>query len=546
MSAKELRFHAHARRQIGIGLDTLANAVKVTLGPRGRNVLLEQAWGAPLITKDGVTVAKEIELENRFANLGAQMVKEVAAKTAELAGDGTTTATVLAQAIYVEGAKLVAAGSNPMDLKRGIDLAVATAVAELARQAAPTRGRDEIAQVGSISANGDEVIGNLIAEAMEKVGKEGVITVEESRSTETTLEVVEGMQLDRGYLSTHFITDEVKLEAVLPEAYVMVCGERISNTHDLLPLLELVAKAGKPLLIICEDLSGEALALLVINKLRGVLQVCAIKAPGFGDRRRDQLLDVAALTGARPIMEELGIRLDGLTLADLGHARSIVVDREHTLILGGATDKAELEARVKQLRGSLEDATLSDYDRNILQARLAKLVAGVAVIKIGAATETELKEKKARVDDALHATRAAVEEGIVPGGGVALLRTLPALERMALGGDLQCGVNIVRRALEEPLRQMAENGGSEGAIVIGKVREREGAFGFNVATGIYEDLLAAGVIDPVKVVRVALQNAASVAAMMLTTEALITLSGDSDSSASSGMSGMGGMGGMGM
>jgi chaperonin GroEL len=546
MSAKELRFHAHARRQIGIGLDTLANAVKVTLGPRGRNVLLEQAWGAPLITKDGVTVAKEIELENRFANLGAQMVKEVAAKTAELAGDGTTTATVLAQAIYVEGAKLVAAGSNPMDLKRGIDLAVATAVAELARQAAPTRGRDEIAQVGSISANGDEVIGNLIAEAMEKVGKEGVITVEESRSTETTLEVVEGMQLDRGYLSTHFITDEVKLEAVLPEAYVMVCGERISNTHDLLPLLELVAKAGKPLLIICEDLSGEALALLVINKLRGVLQVCAIKAPGFGDRRRDQLLDVAALTGARPIMEELGIRLNDLTLADLGHARSIVVDREHTLILGGATDKAELEARVKQLRGSLEDATLSDYDRNILQARLAKLVAGVAVIKIGAATETELKEKKARVDDALHATRAAVEEGIVPGGGVALLRTLPALERMALGGDLQCGVNIVRRALEEPLRQMAENGGSEGAIVIGKVREREGAFGFNVATGIYEDLLAAGVIDPVKVVRVALQNAASVAAMMLTTEALITLSGDSDSSASSGMSGMGGMGGMGM
>jgi chaperonin GroEL len=528
MSAKDVLFHDDARRQIARGLDTLADVVKVTLGPRGRNVLVEQSWGSPLVTKDGVSVAKEIELENRFANLGAQMVKEVAARTAELAGDGTTTATVLAQAIYKAGAKLVVAGANPMDLKRGIDQAVAVVVAELARQSSPTGGRAEIAQVGIISANGDEVIGTLIAEAMEKVGKDGVITVEDSRSIDTTLEVVEGLQLDRGYLSVYFVTDETRMEAVLPDAYVLVHEERLSRAKELVPVLELVAKTGSPLLIVSEDISGEALALLVVNKLRGALKVCAIKAPGFGERRKEQLLDLAAQTGATPIMEELGRRLSQVTLEDLGRVKSAVVDKEHTLILGGAARKDELENRVKQLRARLGDETLSDYDREMLQGRLAKLVAGVAVIKIGAATETELKEKKARVEDALAATRAAVEEGIVPGGGVALLRALPALEQLSLPGELQYGVNIVRRALEEPLRQMAHNGGHEGAVVIAKVREGVGGFGFNVATGTYEDLLAVGVIDPTKVVRVALQNAASVASLMLTTEALITVRGDDD------------------
>ncbi len=526
MPAKELRFHEDARAQIARGLNTLANAVKVTLGPRGRNVLLAQSWGPPLITKDGVTVAKEIELGNRFANLGAQMVKEVAARTSELAGDGTTTATVLAQAIYTEGARMVAAGANPMDLKRGIDIAVAAVIAELKLQSVSLRGQTEIAQVGTISANGDPIIGEMIAEAMEKVGKEGVVTVEESRSMESTLEIVEGMQLDRGYLSVYFVTDDTRLEAVLPDAYVLVHEERITSSKELLPLLELVAKAGKPLLVISEDMSGDALALLVINKLRGGLAACAVKAPGFGDRRKAMLLDLAVLTGARPAMKELGIRLEHLTLEDLGRARSIVVDKDHTLIVGGGGKKEEIDARVQELRAGLADPTLSDYDREALQGRLAKLVAGVAVLKIGAATETELKEKKARVDDALHATRAAVEEGIVPGGGVALLRTLPAVEQLKLEGDLQFGVNIIRRAIEEPLRQMVQNGGNEGSVVVARVREGQGAFGFNVATGVYEDLIAAGVIDPTKVVRVALQNAASVASLMLTTEALIALRGD--------------------
>jgi chaperonin GroEL len=549
MAAKQFLFHGDARKQIASGMNTLANAVKVTLGPRGRNVVLERSWGAPTITKDGVTVAKEIELENRFANLGAQMVKEVASKTSELAGDGTTTATVLAQAIYVEGAKLVAAGANPLDLKRGIDAAVAAVVADLKTQSVATRGRTEIGQVGTISANGDEVIGQLIAEAMEKVGKEGVITVEEAKTMDTTLEVVEGMQLDRGYLSVYFVTDDVRMETVLADAYILIHEARLSSMKDLLPLLELVSKAGKPLLIISEDVSGEALATLVVNKLRGALRVCAIKAPGFGNRRKDQLLDLAALTGAQAVMEELGLRLENITLEHLGHAKSIVIDKEHTLIIEGAGKKPLIDERVRQLRAQLDDTSLSEYDREALQARLAKIVAGVAVIKVGAATETELKEKKARVEDALHATRAAVEEGIVPGGGVALLRAQAALAKLTLVGEQQFGVNIIRRAIEEPLRQMAQNGGAEGSIVVAKVLAGKGAFGYNVATAVYEDLMAAGVIDPTKVVRVALQNAASVASMMLTTEALIAASSDADDEsegAGSAMRGMGGMGGMGM
>ncbi len=544
MAAKEILFDTSARRQIANGLNTLANAVKVTLGPRGRNVILDRSWGAPTITKDGVTVAKEIELENRFANMGAQMVKEVASRTSDVAGDGTTTATVLAQAIYAEGIKLVTAGANPMDIKRGIDTAVETVVAELKRHSVPTKGRKEIAQVGMISANGDETIGNLIAEAMEKVGKEGVVTVEEAKSMETTLEFVEGMQFDRGYLSPYFVTDAARMEAILGDAYILIYEKRLSGMQELLPLLEQVAKAGKPLLVLAEDVDGEALATLVVNKLRGTLQVCAVKAPGFGDRRKELLQDIAVLSGGKAITEDLGLKLENLTLKDLGRARSITVDKDHTTLIEGAGKKDDVQARVVQLRSQLEDTT-SDYDREKLQERLAKIAGGVAVIKVGAATEIEMKEKKARVEDALHATRAAVEEGIVPGGGVALLRTLPALAKLELAGDQQYGVNIVRRALEEPLRQIAQNGGAEGAVVVNKVREGKGAYGYNAVSGEYEDLVVSGVIDPTKVVRVALQNAASVASLMLTTEALIAAC-PKDESDASGAGMQGGMGGMGM
>ena len=544
MAAKELLFGNEAREQIAIGLNTLANTVKVTLGPRGRNVVLERSWGAPTVTKDGVTVAKEVELENRFANMGAQMVKEVASKTSDIAGDGTTTATVLAQAIYVEGVKLVTAGGNPMDIKRGIDAAVEAVVAELKKQSKPTKGKSEIAQVGIISANGDETIGNLIAEAMEKVGKEGVITIEEAKSMDTTLDVVEGMQFDRGYLSPYFVTDAERMEAVLADAYILICEKKISAMKDLLPVLELVAKTGKPLLVVAEEIDGEALATLVVNKLRGTLHVCAVKAPGFGEPRKAILTDIAVLTGGQAVTEDLGLKLENLTLKDLGRAKTITIDKDTTTLIDGAGKKEDIQARVKQIRSQMEDTT-SEYDREKLQERLAKIVGGVAVIKVGAATETEMKEKKARVEDALHATRAAVEEGIVPGGGVALLRTLPVLETLKLDGDQAFGLNIIRRALEEPLRQIAENGGDEGAVVVNKVREGKGAFGYNVATNKYEDLVLAGVIDPTKVVRVALQNAASVASLMLTTEVLIA-ERTKDDKETAGAGGHGDMGGMGM
>jgi chaperonin GroEL len=520
--SKEILSDVPARDAILRGIDSLANAVKVTLGPRGRNVVLEQSFGAPLVTKDGVTVAKAIVLDDRFENMGAQMVKEVASRTADIAGDGTTTATVLAQAIFREGAKLVAAGNDPMAIKRGIDKAVAAVVEALKKLSRPTRGEIEIAQVGSISANGDKTIGNLIAEAMEKVGKDGVITVEAANGLETTLDVVEGMQFDRGYLSPYFVTDPERMEVVFEDAYVLLHEKKIAAMQDLLPLLELVAKAGKPFLIIADDLEGEALATLVVNKLRGTLKVCAVRAPGFGDRRKAMLEDIATITGGRLVSEELGIKLESVTLDQLGRARRILVDKDHTTVIDGAGAKAAVEARVKQLRAQLEDVTAgSDYDREKLQERLAKLVGGVAVLSVGAATETEMKEKKARVDDALHATRAAVEEGIVPGGGVAYLRCLPALERLDLDGAEKFGAAIVRRALEEPLRQIAQNGGWEGSIVVNQVLEGKGAFGLNAATGKYEDLLEAGVLDPTKVSRHALQNAASVASLMLTTEAMI-------------------------
>ncbi|MGZ6142072.1 MAG: chaperonin GroEL, partial [Myxococcales bacterium] len=495
-------------------------AVKVTLGPKGRNVVLEKSFGAPTITKDGVTVAKEIELENKFENMGAQMVKEVASKTSDVAGDGTTTATVLAQAIFREGAKLVAAGNNPMEIKRGIDKAVEAVVAELKKLSKPTKDHKEIAQVGIISANGDATIGNIIAEAMEKVGKEGVITVEEAKGLETTLEVVEGMQFDRGYLSPYFVTDPERMEAVLEDPYILINEKKISSMKDLLPLLEQVARSGKPLLIIAEEVEGEALATLVVNKLRGTLNAAAVKAPGFGDRRKAMLEDIATLTGGRMIAEDLGIKLETVTLKDLGRAKRITVDKDNTTIVDGAGKKTEIEARVKQIRAQIEETT-SDYDREKLQERLAKLVGGVAVIHVGAATETEMKEKKARVEDALHATRAAVEEGIVPGGGVAYLRCLKALDTVKVDGGEKFGVDIIRKSLEEPIRQIAGNGGWEGSIVVNKVKENSGAFGFNAATGQYEDLLQAGVIDPTKVSRFALQNAASVASLMLTTEAMV-------------------------
>jgi chaperonin GroEL len=520
MAAKEIIFSSAARSEIAKGLNLLANAVKVTLGPRGRNVVIEKSWGSPTVTKDGVTVAKEVEIENKFQNMGAQMVKEVASKTSDVAGDGTTTATVLAQAIYNEGAKLVAAGLNPMDLKRGIDASVAAIVEKLHEMSTETKGKKDIAQVGTISANGDHTIGDMIAEAMEKVGKEGVITVEEAKTLTSELDVVEGMQFDRGYLSPYFVTDSERMEAVLNDCFVLAHEKKISNMKDLLPVLEQVAKQGKPLLIISEDVDGEALATLVVNKLRGTLQVCAVKAPGFGDRRKAMLQDIAVLTGGNAITEDLGLKLENVTLADLGRAKRIVIDKDNSTIIEGAGTKDKIDARVKTIRREVEDTT-SDYDREKLQERLAKLVGGVAVIRVGAATEVEMKEKKARVEDAMHATRAAVEEGIVPGGGVALIRCIAVLDKLTFTDDRRYGVNIVRRALEEPLRQIAGNAGLDGSIVVAKVRESQGSFGFNAAKLEYEDLVATGVIDPTKVVRTALQNASSVAGLMLTTETLI-------------------------
>ncbi|MHB1843747.1 MAG: chaperonin GroEL [Deltaproteobacteria bacterium] len=518
--SKEIIFDVRAREAILRGVNQLADTVKVTLGPKGRNVVIEKSFGSPTITKDGVTVAKEIELENKFENMGAQMVKEVASKTSDVAGDGTTTATVLAQAIYREGSKLVAAGHNPMEIKRGIEKAVEKVVVELKRLSKPTKDPKEIAQVGTISANGDETIGKIIAEAMEKVGKEGVITVEEAKGLETTLEVVEGMQFDRGYLSPYFVTDPERMEAVLEDCYILIHEKKISNMKDLLPVLEQVARAGKPMLIVAEEVEGEALATLVVNKLRGTLATCAVKAPGFGDRRKSMLEDIATLTGGKMIAEDLGIKLESLTLKELGRAKRIVVDKDNTTIVDGAGQKTQIEARVKQIRAQIEETT-SDYDREKLQERLAKLVGGVAVVNVGAATETEMKEKKARVEDALHATRAAVEEGIVPGGGVAYIRTLKVLEKGEWSEGERFGVDIVRRALEEPLRQISGNAGWEGSIVVNRVKESSGAVGFNAARGEFEDLLKAGVIDPTKVTRFALQNAASVASLMLTTEAMI-------------------------
>jgi chaperonin GroEL len=543
--AKDIIFDAKAREAILRGVNTLADAVKVTLGPKGRNVVIEKSFGSPLITKDGVTVAKEIELENKFENMGAQMVKEVASRTSDVAGDGTTTATVLAQAIYREGSKLVAAGHNPMEIKRGIEKAVLKITDELKKQAKTTKDPKEIAQVGTISANGDETIGKIISEAMEKVGKEGVITVEEAKGLETTLDVVEGMQFDRGYLSPYFVTDAERMVALLPDPYILINEKKISNMKELLPVLEQVARSGKPLIIIAEDIEGEALATLVVNKLRGTLNVAAVKAPGFGDRRKAMLEDIAALTGGKVIAEELGIKLEAITLADLGRAKRVSIDKDNTTIVDGAGKKDAIAARVKQIRAQIEETT-SDYDKEKLQERLAKLVGGVAVINVGAATEVELKEKKARVEDALNATRAAVEEGIVPGGGVAYIRALKALHGLELTDGEKFGVDIIRRALEEPLRQIAANGGLEGSVVVNKVKELKGAEGFNAATGAYEDLLKAGVIDPAKVSRTALQNAASVASLMLTTEAMVAERPKDDDSKSGGNPGMGGMGGMGM
>jgi len=520
MAAKEIIFEQRAREQILAGINTLADAVKVTLGPKGRNVIIEKSFGSPNVTKDGVSVAKEIELEDRFQNMGAQMVKEVASKTSDVAGDGTTTATVLAQAIYREGVKLLAAGANAMDLKRGIDHAVGVIVKSLAKLSKSTKDAKEIAQVGTISANGDQTIGNILAEAMEKVGKEGVITVEEARGMETELEVVEGMQFDRGYLSPYFVTDPERMEAVLDNPFILIFEKKISNMKDLLPVLEGVSRAGRPLLIIAEDVEGEALATLVVNKLRGTLQVAAVKAPGFGDRRKAMLQDIAVLTGGQLISEDLGIKLETVTLKDLGSAKSVIIDKDNTTVVDGAGKKKDIQARVAQIRAQVEE-TSSDYDREKLQERLAKLVGGVAVVRVGAATEAEMKEKKARVEDALHATRAAIEEGIVPGGGVALLRALPSLNKLELEGDQQFGVNLIKRAIEEPLRQIVSNCGVDASIVLDKVRNSKGANGFNAQTEKYVDLIKDGVIDPTKVVRTSLQNAASVASLMLTTDCMV-------------------------
>jgi chaperonin GroEL len=520
MAAKEIVYQETARKLVLHGVDALANAVKVTLGPKGRNVVIEKSFGSPVVTKDGVTVAKEIELENKFENMGAQMVREVASKTSDTAGDGTTTATVLAQSIFREGSKLVAAGHNPMEIKRGIDKAVEAIVAELKNRAKQTQDPKEITQVGTISANGDETIGQLIAKAMEKVGKEGVITVEEAKSAETTLDVVEGMQFDRGYLSPYFVTDPERMEAVLEDAFILISEKKISNMKDLLPVLEGIARQQKPLLIISEDVEGEALATLVVNKLRGTLQCTAVKAPGFGDRRKEMLKDIAILTNGQVISEELGTKLENVTLSDLGRAKRVKIDKDNTTIIDGSGAPDKIKAREREIRAQIENTT-SDYDREKLQERLAKLAGGVAVIKVGAATEVEMKEKKARVEDALNATRAAVEEGIVPGGGVALIRLAAALDGLRLPDEQSFGVKIIRRACEEPLRQIAANAGTDGSIVVNKVREGNWSFGYNAATDVYGDMLEMGVIDPAKVVRCALQNASSVAGLMLTTEALV-------------------------
>ena len=549
--AKQVIHGEESRAAILRGINQLADAVKITLGPKGRNVVIDKKFGSPTITKDGVTVAKEIELKDALENMGAQMVREVASKTSDVAGDGTTTATVLAQAIFREGVKTVAAGANPMALKRGIDKAVERATEEIRRLSKPVKG-DAIAQVGTVSANGDTTIGNIIAEAMNKVGKDGVITVEESKTMETALEVVEGMQFDRGYLSPYFVTDPERMEAVLENPLILINEKKISSMKDLLPLLEQVAKMGKPMLIIAEDVEGEALATLVVNKLRGTLNVAAVKAPGFGDRRKAMLEDIAILTGGKVISEDLGIKLENVKLEDLGRAKKITIDKDNTTIVEGAGKQYDIEGRVKTLRAQIDDTT-SDYDREKLQERLAKLVGGVAVIKVGAATETEMKEKKARVEDAMHATRAAVEEGIVPGGGVALVRAARALEKFNINKegegdpDEQIGVNIVRRALEEPLRQIVQNAGKEGAVVVERIRtEKNENIGFNAATETFEDLVKAGVIDPAKVTRTALQNAASIAGLMLTTEAMVSELPEDEKGGGAMPGGMGGMSGMGM
>jgi chaperonin GroEL len=545
MAAKEIRYDQDARARILNGVNALANAVRVTLGPKGRNVIIEKSFGSPTVTKDGVTVAKEVELEDKFENMGAQMVREVASKTSDVAGDGTTTATVLAQAIFREGSKLVVAGMSPMELKRGIDKSVEAMVAELKKMSKPTRDQSEIAQVGTISANGDETVGKMLAEAMAKVGKEGVITVEEAKSMDSVLEVVEGMQFDRGYLSPYFVTDPERMEVALEEPVILLHEKKISNMKDMLPLLEQVARQGRPLLIVAEDIEGEALATLVVNKIRGTLHAAAVKAPGFGDRRKAMLQDMAILTGGQVIAEELGLKLENVTLKDLGKAKKVVIDKDNTTIIDGAGAKKDIEGRVNEIRKQIEDTT-SDYDREKLQERLAKLVGGVAVIKVGAATESEMKEKKARVEDALHATRAAVEEGIVPGGGVALLRAQAVLADIEgkLNEEQRAGANIVRRAVEEPLRMISQNAGIDGSIVVDKVKNGKGAFGFNAATEEYEDLVKAGVIDPTKVVRSALQNASSVASLLLTTEAMVAEKPKEEGHSHGPAGGMGGMGGM--
>ena len=542
MSAKEIIFDVEAKKRMLAGVDTLANAVKVTLGPMGRNVVIEKSWGAPVVTKDGVTVAKEVEVEDKFENMGAQMVKEVASKTSDVAGDGTTTATVLAQAIFREGSKLVAAGHSPMDLKRGIDRATVAIVEQLRSVSRPIANSDEIRQVATISANGDTEIGDKIAEAMDKVGKEGVITVEENRGLDTLLTVVDGMQFDRGYLSPYFVTDSDKMEAILENALILIHDKKISAMKDLLPVLEKVAQMGRPLLIIAEDVEGEALATLVVNKLRGTLRICAVKAPGFGDRRKAMLQDIATLTKGQVISDEVGFKLENAVLTDLGSAKRIVVDKDNTTIIDGAGDQKDIEGRVKEIRSAIEKSS-SDYDREKLQERLAKLAGGVAVINVGAATEAEMKEKKARVEDALHATRAAVEEGIVPGGGVALIRAQGALKDVKVAErDEQIGVDIVRRAIEEPLRMIVQNAGGEGSIVVEKIRTaKETSFGYNALTDTYEDLVQAGVIDPTKVTRTALQNSASIAGLLLTTEALIVEKKEDKPAAPAGGPGMGGM-----
>jgi chaperonin GroEL len=542
--AKQLLYSEEARSKILLGVDKLANAVKVTLGPKGRNVVIDKKFGSPTVTKDGVTVAKEIELEDPFENMGARMVNEVASKTSDVAGDGTTTATVLAQAIYREGMKNVAAGANPMEIKRGIEKAVDVVIEEIKKLSNPTKNKKEISQVGTISANNDKTIGDLIAEAMDKVGKDGVITVEEAKSMDTSLDIVEGLQFDRGYLSPYFVTDAERMETVLEDPYILIYEKKISNMKDILPLLEQIARMGKPLLIIAEEVEGEALATLVVNKLRGTFSCAAVKAPGFGDRRKDMLKDIAILTGGNMISEELGIKLESVTVKDLGRAKRVTIDKDNTTVVEGKGKQSEIEGRVKQIRSQIEETT-SDYDREKLQERLAKIVGGVAVIRVGAFTETEMKEKKARVEDALHATRAAVEEGIVPGGGVTFIRAIPALDKLKLEGDQKIGVNIIKRALEEPLRQISNNAGAEGSIVVQKVKDGKTNFGFDANSEEYVDMIASGIIDPAKVTRSALQNAASISSLMLTTEAVVTdIPEEEKMPPMPPGGGMGGMGGM--